>query len=129
MLPRASRVCGRCREEKPFTAFYANATRSSGTQRYCKVCFNAYTTERFRERKKQAVEYMGSQCADCGGRFPYYVFEFHHLDPTKKEMQFDELRRRSWKVIVAELAKCVMVCANCHRVRHWQRFDSGEDFS
>jgi hypothetical protein len=56
--------------------------------------------------------------------FPYYVYEFHHLDPSKKDMQFNILRRRSWATIVAELAKCDMVCANCHRVRHWQKYDS-----
>ncbi len=108
---------------KPLTQFYDNPTRSSGTQIYCKPCFNTYTTERFRARKRQAVEHMGGKCADCGGRFPYYVFEFHHLDPSKKDMQFNQLRRRAWDRIVAELAKCVMVCANCHRVRHWEEFD------
>lgn len=124
MTTRTHRICGRCKVDKPLSEFYSNSTRSSRTQIYCKQCFNSYTTARFRRRKKQAVEYMGARCADCGGVFPYYVYDFHHLDPSQKDMQFNSLRRRSWDTIRAELDKCVMVCANCHRIRHWSEFDT-----
>jgi hypothetical protein len=90
---------------------------------YCKQCHNSYTTTRFRSRKKQAVALLGGRCADCANTFPYYVYDFHHLDPTRKDFQFNTVRRRSWEAIRAELAKCVLLCANCHRIRHWQDFD------
>ncbi len=123
MTTKTSRICGKCKRMKPLSEFYSNPTRSSNTQIYCKQCLNSYTTERFRRRKKQAVEYKGSRCVDCGGVFPYYVYDFHHLDPTQKEMQFNRLRRRSWETIKAELDKCVLLCANCHRIRHWEVFN------
>lgn len=124
MTTLTGRICSKCKVKKPLSGFYSNPTRSSGTQSYCKLCFNSYTTDRFRRRKKQAIDYKGGRCADCGGVFPYYVYDFHHLDPTQKEMQFTSLRRRSWEVIRAELDKCLLLCANCHRIRHWEEFDT-----
>jgi hypothetical protein len=116
------RTCSRCHQSKPVSAYYVNPTRSSGIHAYCKACFNAYTTDRFRRRKKQAVEYLGGRCADCKGVYPYFVYDFHHLDATEKELQFTSLRRRAWPAIQAELDKCILLCANCHRIRHWERF-------
>lgn len=74
----------------------------------------------FRRRlKARAVEYMGSDCSGCGRAGPQAIFEFHHLDPSEKEFGItqDGIPRR-WEKIVAELAKCVMLCANCHREVH-----------
>jgi hypothetical protein len=121
--------CIRCKESKPLNEFYHKPGKNPRTQSYCKTCFNNYTTTRFRARKKQAVAYMGSRCVDCGGTFPYYVYDFHHLDPTRKEVQFNSLRRRSWEKIKAELDKCILLCANCHRIRHWKDFDDEIDDS
>lgn len=117
------KTCVRCKESKPLSDFYRKPRRAGEVLSYCKQCLNHYTTDRFRRRKKQAVAYLGGQCADCGGVFPYYVYDFHHLDPTRKDFQFTSLRRRSWETITSELDKCVLLCANCHRVRHWEPFD------
>ncbi|MBA4066353.1 MAG: hypothetical protein C0501_22090 [Isosphaera sp.] len=119
------KTCTRCHVTKPPDAFYPNPRRRDGRQGYCKACFNGYTTDRLRARKKQAVEYLGGRCADCAVTYPYYVYEFHHLDPTRKDVEFGTLRRRSWPRIKVELDKCVLLCANCHRTRHWQEFDAG----
>jgi hypothetical protein len=120
---RTMKTCGRCHQSKPLSEFYRKPRKSGGVTVYCKPCFNAYTTERFRLRKKQAVEYLGGRCGDCGGIFPYYVYDFHHLDPSQKDVQFTVLRRRSWEAITRELDKCVLLCSNCHRIRHWDKFD------
>lgn len=117
------KTCVRCGKSKSLADFYSKPRRPGELHSYCKQCVNAYTTKRFRRRKKQGVEYLGGRCADCGGVFPYYVYDFHHRDPGEKEMQFNTLRRRSWEAIKAELDKCILLCANCHRVRHWDKFD------
>lgn len=47
------------------------------------------------------------------------MFEFHHWDASEKDFGLSEsgiLHR--WEKVVAELAKCVMLCANCHREVH-----------
>ena len=47
------------------------------------------------------------------------MFDFHHRDAKEKDFAIsqDGVPRR-WETIVAELAKCVMLCANCHREVH-----------
>ena len=74
--------------------------------------------ERWRRIKIEEVERFGSRCADCGGDFHPDVFEFHHLEPEVKEYNWTKLRLFSTERRRDELEKCVMLCANCHRMRH-----------
>lgn len=62
---------------------------------------------------------MGGACDGCRRRGPDQIFEFHHIRASEKEFGISEDGiMRSWPRIVAELAKCVMLCANCHREVH-----------
>lgn len=56
-------------------------------------------------------------CADCGQHFPYFVMDFDHLGG--KVHSISEMRRRRWTLpaLLREIAKCDVVCANCHRIR------------
>jgi len=68
-----------------------------------------------RNKKMMAVERFGGVCFGCCGRYPPTVFEFHHWDSREKEFEIASGGMgRSWRTIVIELAKCVMLCANCH---------------
>ncbi len=72
-----------------------------------------------RERKRRAVLALGGACRGCGCVVPSRVFEFHHLDARVKDFAISaDGILRSWKKIEAELAKCVLLCANCHRETH-----------
>lgn len=64
------------------------------------------------------IKAFGDKCCICGRTFPQEVFEFHHLNPETKEFSLGKIRSNcfSWERIVNELRKCVMVCANCHRL-------------
>jgi hypothetical protein len=57
-------------------------------------------------------------CADCGGCFPPCAMDFDHVSGDKVDdvcgLLFDTGR---WERILAEIAKCELVCANCHRIR------------
>jgi hypothetical protein len=68
--------------------------------------------------KQKAIEYKGGSCIQCGYNRYYGALEFHHLDPNEKDCQWDKLRLKAWSKITAELDKCVMLCANCHREEH-----------
>jgi hypothetical protein len=55
-------------------------------------------------------------CADCGHSFPSYVMDFHHRDPSTKLFGIGDAPRGKQQLI-AEVAKCDVICANCHRER------------
>lgn len=72
-----------------------------------------------RLRKKEAIQYLGGCCSLCKGVFHDAAFEFHHRIPEEKERDPSKMLSLSWKKIAAELDKCDLVCANCHRVIHY----------
>ena len=77
--------------------------------------------QRWINRKIKAVESMGGLCKDCGLTLEdshYSIFEFHHLDSSEKGDSWTKLRLKSQEAIDKELSKCVLLCANCHRLRH-----------
>jgi hypothetical protein len=71
-------------------------------------------------RKVQLREWIRSHkdklsCA-CGENF-WACLEFHHTDPSKKSGSIAQAATRGWSLarIEAELEKCTVMCANCHR--------------
>tara|TARA_R110000744_G_scaffold249195_2_gene365460 strand:- start:7056 stop:7361 length:306 start_codon:yes stop_codon:yes gene_type:complete len=69
--------------------------------------------------KAKSVVYMGGKCNHCGWLYEVLdVFEFHHIDPSKKDFAIGKFLNCSWEKIKKELDKCVMLCANCHRIEH-----------
>jgi hypothetical protein len=71
-------------------------------------------------RTQYLLEYFrGHPCLDCGEHDPV-VLEFDHLRDKLFSIG-QELSRRSWPSILAEIEKCQVVCANCHRRRTARR--------
>lgn len=110
-------ICGKCERANLTAADFYKRNARGAKYSYCKKCFNAYCIERWRNRKRKAVEYKGGICVDCKQPFDYYLFDFHHLDPSEKEFNFSHIKGHSWKTIVKELDKCVLLCCMCHRKR------------
>lgn len=113
------KLCKRCNTEKDESEFYDRDRVKGSTHVYCKICFNKYVKARWTERKIKQIELKGNKCFDCGGAFHYSVYDFHHLDPTIKEYTWDKLRLRSFESIQKELSQCILLCSNCHRLRHY----------
>lgn len=128
------KTCPRCKLSKPLTEWYNNKARKNGLSTECKACcaerrkvwysknsskFHAYLGDKRRNNKKKLIEYYGGKCADCGQSFPDCVYDFHHLDPSTKDKDFGKMVTYSWARIEKEIIdKCVMLCSNCHRIRH-----------
>ena len=74
---------------------------------------------RWIKRKEQAIEDKGNKCYDCEHSFPYPAYDFHHLDPASKDMDWNKMRLVTEQKLKEELAKCVLLCAVCHRMRHY----------
>jgi hypothetical protein len=117
--------CTDCQEVKPTTNFYKSPSHSQGVMCYCKDCFNKRAIKRWIKRKTDAIIYKGSSCQRCGLHLQdshYAVFEFHHLNHVEKGSDWSKLRLKSWTAIKKELDKCLLLCANCHRVIHSEDF-------
>lgn len=128
--------CGRCRLEKPVSEFHRRRQSRDGLQGRCRACntegakqFHADNLEHCRariaswirnvdrENQHRTLEYLLEHpCVDCGERDPI-VLEFDHR--ADKAFGIAELLHRHvrWSVIEAEIAKCDVRCANCHRRR------------
>lgn len=64
----------------------------------------------------------GVPCADCGESFPPPVLQWDHLPGYTKIGHLSELTvNRPRTLVLEELKKCELVCANCHAIRTWQR--------
>lgn len=75
--------------------------------------------KRRKKIKEMAVAYKGGSCQECGYNKCTAALEFHHLDPNEKDFALSSRgHSRSWDRVKAELDKCIMVCANCHREIH-----------
>ena len=65
-------------------------------------------------------------CTDCGYNLHSEVLEFDHLN--NKYRNVASLFYSSWKTIFAEIDKCDIVCANCHRLRTFKRLLEDKPF-
>jgi hypothetical protein len=122
-------MCGR---SKPSTEFHRSRT---GQFSYCRDCRCAYDRRYYAERGKAARfarkrahvdlerAWMDSlkrdvPCKDCGEIFPPHVMHWDHLPGHLKLDEIGSMvgsRRR--EVILSEIKKCQLVCANCHVMR------------
>lgn len=112
------KVCATCKESLPLEQFYERPSSSDGKVSNCKKCSSRYMMDRWIATKEKAIQYLGGKCVDCEKSYPRQVYDFHHLNPSQKEMGWNKLKKRSWNSITKELSKCVLLCSNCHRIRH-----------
>lgn len=84
----------------------------------CKSCFNEQLIQSWRDNKVRALKHRGGCCSRCGYKKYIGALEFHHRTPTSKECAWDKMCRWTWNRIVAEIDKCDILCANCHREVH-----------
>jgi hypothetical protein len=78
------------------------------------------------ERKERLWEFYNQlkatlECAQCGESHPA-TLQFHHRDPQKKEFNLSEAVREGYSIerIKKEVAKCTVLCANCHAKEHYE---------
>ncbi len=55
-------------------------------------------------------------CMDCGHRYPQVCMQFHHRDPSTKKCEIANASTPN--LAQKEMAKCDVICANCHCIRH-----------
>jgi hypothetical protein len=75
----------------------------------------AYLADYIRQLKSN------SPCIDCKISYPYYVMDFDHVRGVKHKNVSELISTLSKKKIDLEIAKCEIVCSNCHRIRTHMR--------
>ena len=75
----------------------------------------AYLAQYLRDLKTK------TPCVDCGINYPYYVMDFDHVRGVKHANVMELVSTLSKKRIDLEIAKCEIVCSNCHRIRTHMR--------
>jgi hypothetical protein len=85
----------------------------------CRKCMVEAVTKRRRVVKVKAVEMKGGKCERCGYSKCIDALDFHHRSKDEKEFSIsDGGHSRSWERVKAEIEKCELLCANCHREEH-----------
>jgi hypothetical protein len=134
------KMCLRCKEYKSLEDFSKNTLKKDGVHCYCKQCANLINRESYKRNKQSFItrsekwckkrreenrlflwEYKEMHpCVDCGESDPR-VLQFDHVvgDKIADVTELAYSKRSPIEVIVAEIEKCVVRCANCHLRRTW----------
>lgn len=136
------RTCGTCGVAQPLAEFALKNAATGLRSTKCRFCQRTYAKEHYaRNRPKYLAKakvrndasrdrfaaflvayLLEHPCIDCGETDPT-VLEFDHRDPTEKVESINALARsQNWKRLEAEMAKCDVRCANCHRRRTARQF-------
>jgi hypothetical protein len=120
---------------KPLDEFAWRRKERGQRDNYCRPCRSAYKHEHYSRNRQRYIDAAGRRtgqivaertaylvsylrehpCVDCGEDDPL-VLEFDHLRDKRFGIS-EGIRNRSWEDVLAEIAKCEVVCANCHRRR------------
>jgi len=144
MIEAGWRVCRWCGGAKPSEQFHLRDRIAQRRHSACAACFNAYRREHYRMNRRDYIqrnirvlrergrawrrrlwEYLLQHpCIQCGESDPV-VLDCDHRDPATKRRSVSLLARSGypWATVLAELAKCDVRCANCHRRRTAAQFD------
>lgn len=126
--------CISCGVEKHLNEFRRDKTKKDGVQPHCKSCartyhksvyiekYSAKVSERNKARHCMARDMLNDYksnhpCMFCG-ETELVCLEFHHLDPTAKELSISQGKNGSLERLKQEIKKCIVVCSNCHRKIH-----------
>lgn len=87
--------------------------------------YKAHKYELQKKRRQELREWFDDykktlKCSQCPEDH-IACLDFHHLDPSKKEMSLSNLLTNGWSKerIMEEVDKCIVLCSNCHRKLHY----------
>lgn len=148
MIAIHSRTCSKCGDSNlDIEDFVKNSACTEGRTQKCKKCDRASQVERrianlnYKENRRNSakrakdrtrakmLEYHGGTltCTDCKFTSTISdVFDYHHIDRTTKEFTVSSILDYKWETVKAEMDKCILLCANCHRIRHSKEHIDGE---
>jgi len=136
-----TKLCIKGNHEVITSLFRKRTASRDGLQSWCNPCLAVYESERYKNgdkarkqlNKKLQLErtrrllwelLCKSQCLHCKNDDPE-VLEFDHREQSEKKFNVSEMvGYYSWSKILDEIAKCDILCANCHKKRTIKQFGS-----
>lgn len=76
-------------------------------------------------RISKYAELKSAPCTDCGVSFPPECMDFDHVGDSKTNRVSQLIWNGNWQAVLDEIAKCELVCSNCHRIRTKNRGKAG----
>lgn len=137
--PKELMLCRICGEMKPEAAYAPSVWVSAITRSKCRECMSKYQAARYdrflrdrleadRKKRTQLVHSIKRRrgCAECGETHPACL-DFHHRDKRQKTVGVGVLvgSTTNMQRILDEIAKCDVLCSNCHRKHHWKHKTAG----
>lgn len=140
--------CTKCQDWKETSEYFFKDKSKGRLHAQCKVCYKAqraitYTKhyalygEAYRDRAKarrirykqnfhaKMLEYLADKNCEHCGESDNRVLEFDHINPLTKSFSVSQALRYgySWPETLVEIAKCRILCANCHKKRTALQFN------
>lgn len=130
------KICSQCKNLKSNQEFNYRNKKLNIRHSYCRECGKLFTRNHYKDNKSQYLkrnlraykkrkefvrQAKSKPCTDCGIQYPFYVMDFDHREGEIKEFALNQVDRMTMKAIKEEIAKCDVVCSNCHRERTFQR--------
>jgi hypothetical protein len=139
-----TKKCNICSEVKSIDDFHNRKKSKDGKSPNCKLCATNHNKKDYYEKHKEKhnrriverrrtkkldydryIHSLGLKCIKCGLNHPA-ILDFHHRDPSTKE---DTISNLKWtgcalETLQREIDKCDVLCANCHRILHYNQRNS-----
>ena len=144
-------ICKQCNESKPLERFHKDKARKNGFYPNCKDCeairrkikyesnkeYELGVQKIYRDSNKDKIYekrdlrrdvnqikifnyFKDHPCVICGESDPI-ILDFDHLN--NKHKNISDMKYQSWKTIEKEIAKCQVLCSNCHRRKTAKQFN------
>ena len=123
-MSKKLKICRYCNKYYPESYFgVALTTKKKVYRRHkCRDCYRATKKNLWDKYRRWLVDYKKrSKCDKCGVK-DYRVLEFHHLKSENKDFDIGSVfnKRYGLKGIKEEIEKCIILCANCHKILHYK---------
>lgn len=132
--------CSKCEQLKSEDCFHRDSRAKTGLTSWCKECYaahqkknlpkilakrklqdkskkNTWSRDHYNKRRLEWIESQGGKCRKCGSK---ENLEIDHVDPTSKLCQPNAIWRMAKAKREVELAKCQVLCHDCHRAKSAQ---------
>ena len=136
-MKNTRKKCSSCGRKKNKSSFHKRHNTPDKLCYKCKECQRSYQKALYKENPAKYKAYTkayihkvrdyvrkvkSGPCVDCGQTFHYCVMDFDHVRGKKSfGLATVSYACRSIEIVMREIAKCDLVCSNCHRIRSFKR--------